>query len=181
MCCLYHTSLASIYGFVFDLSLATQYKHLRCVSLGSWKLYWNFTGLFMCFFVINSRIWNQTVSLSSCFAISIRTCLQCSTTRFFQNSWSTLLCGKSKCLPDVYIFGLRCLYHGTAKHGLIGRLRLLLLEEAAVTQGEGESYEFFSSSVPLETRPAGPTHPSPTLSPLPDSLPMVGALAEPHG
>lgn len=131
--------------------------------------------------VLKTRV-DSTVCHSSCIADSYKNMSAVLyKPDFFLNSWSTLLCGKSKCLPDVYIFGLRCLYHGTAKHGLIGRLRLLFLEEAAVTQGEGESYEFFSSSVPLETRPAGPTHPSPTLSPLPDGLPMVGALAEPRG
>lgn len=96
---------------------------------------------------------------------------------FFLNSWSTLFCGKSKCLPDVYIFGLRCLYHGTDKHALIGRLQSLRSEEEAVTQREGESYEHLALSVPLETRPAGPTHLSPTLSTLPYGLLMVGTLA----
>lgn len=40
----------------------------------------------------------------------------------------------SPCLPDVYIFVLRCLYPRTDKHNLIGYPKSLLLEEMAATR-----------------------------------------------
>lgn len=63
------------------------------------------------------------------------------------------ICG-AKCLPDVYIFGLRCSYHGTGKQDLIGQE----WEWRRPREGR-EGKRFFSLSALLDTRPAGPTNP----------------------
>lgn len=69
---------------------------------------------------------------------------------------------RPECLPDVYIFGLGCLYLGTDKQCLIGRPFLAGFRAGGCdAEGKGE-VEDVSLSLPQEKWPDGPTNPAPT-------------------
>lgn len=141
-------------------SLVVQTNNINLGSLSTYAAEAASHWKYGCFWGISTR-WGLSLRTKACFlffSVSTNIELQfvCMAEWWFLLDFQP----KSKCLPDVYIFGLRCLYHGTDKHHPISRLQFLSLQRRRPWRRENRRVT--SLSVPVETQPAGPPTPTPT-------------------